>query len=34
MNNDALRAQNLDSLAGKIVRVNPGTGQGYEDNPY
>ena len=34
VNDDALRAQNLDSLAGKIVRVNPVTGLGYPDNPY
>jgi hypothetical protein len=31
---DALRAQNLDSLAGKILRVNPSNGQGLADNPY
>jgi glucose/arabinose dehydrogenase len=34
VSDDALRAQNLDSLAGKIVRVNPTTGLGYADNPY
>ena len=30
----ALRAQNLDSLGGKILRLNPITGQGYSDNPF
>lgn len=29
-----LRAQNPDSLAGKILRINPMTGQGYADNPF
>jgi glucose/arabinose dehydrogenase len=28
------RAQNLDSLAGKILRINPITGQGYATNPF
>jgi beta-mannanase/glucose/arabinose dehydrogenase len=30
----ALRALNLDSLAGKILRINPINGQGYPDNPF
>jgi glucose/arabinose dehydrogenase len=30
----ALRAQNLDSLSGKILRINPETGLGYSDNPF
>jgi glucose/arabinose dehydrogenase len=30
----ALRAQNLDSLGGKILRINPETGLGYPDNPF
>jgi glucose/arabinose dehydrogenase len=30
----SVRAQNLDSLAGKILRINPMTGAGYADNPY
>lgn len=30
----ALRSQNLDSLAGKMLRVNPANGQGYADNPF
>ncbi|MBI3244158.1 MAG: PQQ-dependent sugar dehydrogenase [Chloroflexi bacterium] len=30
----ALRSQNPDSLAGKILRINPITGQGYADNPF
>ena len=30
----ALRVQNLDSLAGKIMRINPDTGQAYADNPF
>ena len=30
----ALRAQNLDSLAGKILRIDPATGAGLPDNPY
>ena len=34
VNDDSLRAQNLDSLAGKIMRINPSTGQGLPDNPY
>ena len=34
MNDDSLRAQSLDSLAGKIMRINPSTGQGLPDNPY
>jgi glucose/arabinose dehydrogenase len=29
-----LRAQELDSLAGKLLRINPETGQGYRDNPF
>ncbi len=29
-----VRAQNVDSLAGKILRVNPLTGAGYADNPF
>ncbi len=29
-----LRAQNLDSLAGKIMRIDPTTGQGFADNPF
>lgn len=29
-----LRAQDLDSLAGKVLRLNPATGEGYVDNPY
>ncbi len=29
-----VRAQNVDSLAGKILRVNPITGAGYADNPF
>ncbi len=28
------RAQNLDSLAGKVLRVDPITGAGYGDNPF
>ena len=34
VNDDALRAQDLNSLAGKIMRINPNTGQGLPDNPY
>ena len=34
VNDDSLRAQSLDSLAGKIMRINPSTGQGLPDNPY
>ena len=34
VDDNALRAQNLDSLAGKIMRINPATGQGVADNPY
>lgn len=30
----ALRAQNLDSLGGKILRVNPANGQGSTTNPF
>jgi len=30
----ALRAQNLDSLAGKILRIDPITGLGLPDNPF
>lgn len=30
----ALRALNLDSLNGKILRINPITGEGYPDNPF
>ncbi len=30
----AFRAQNLDCLAGKILRVDPATGAGLPDNPY
>jgi PKD repeat protein/glucose/arabinose dehydrogenase len=30
----ALRAQNLDSLAGKILRIDPVTGDGLSDNPF
>ncbi len=30
----ALRAQSLDSLAGKILRIDPSTGQGYSSNPF
>lgn len=30
----ALRAQNLDSLAGKILRIDPATGEGLADNPF
>ena len=29
-----VRAQSVDSLAGKILRVNPLTGAGYADNPF
>jgi glucose/arabinose dehydrogenase len=29
-----VRAQNVDSLAGKILRINPLTGFGYSDNPF
>jgi glucose/arabinose dehydrogenase len=34
VNDDALRAQDLNSLAGKIMRIDPNTGQGLPDNPY
>ena len=34
VNDDALRAQDLNSLAGKIIRIDPNTGQGLPDNPY
>ena len=30
----ALRAQNLDSLAGKVLRIDPMTGNGLPDNPF
>jgi glucose/arabinose dehydrogenase/photosystem II stability/assembly factor-like uncharacterized protein len=30
----AARAQDIDSLGGKILRVNPKTGAGYPDNPF
>jgi glucose/arabinose dehydrogenase len=30
----SLRALNLDSLAGKVLRIDPLTGQGYSDNPF
>lgn len=30
----ALRAQNKDRLAGKILRINPANGQGLADNPF
>lgn len=30
----ALRAQNIDRLSGKILRVNPATGAGLSDNPF
>lgn len=30
----AFRAQNLDCLAGKILRIDPATGDGVSDNPY
>jgi glucose/arabinose dehydrogenase len=30
----ALRAQSIDRLAGKILRVNPANGQGLTDNPF
>lgn len=30
----SIRAQQLDSLAGKVLRIDPLTGQGYPDNPY
>lgn len=30
----ALRALDLDSLNGKLLRINPITGQGYADNPF
>lgn len=29
-----LRSLDIDSMAGKILRVNPETGQGYADNPF
>ncbi|TWU01330.1 carbohydrate-binding domain-containing protein [Stieleria varia] len=29
-----LRALDLDSLSGKVLRINPITGQGYTDNPF
>ena len=31
---NALRAQDLDSLAGKIMRIDPITGEGRSDNPF
>ena len=30
----AFRSQSLQSLAGKILRINPATGQGYPSNPF
>jgi glucose/arabinose dehydrogenase len=30
----ALRTLDVDSLSGKIMRINPMTGQGYSDNPF
>ncbi|MCC6831394.1 MAG: PQQ-dependent sugar dehydrogenase [Thermoleophilia bacterium] len=30
----ALRSQDLDSLAGKLLRIDPATGDGVPDNPY
>lgn len=30
----ALRAQDLDSLGGKVLRIDPITGDGYADNPF
>ncbi len=30
----AYRAQDINSLAGKILRINPATGEGYDSNPY
>lgn len=30
----SMRAQNVDSLAGKVLRINPLTGDGYSDNPF
>jgi glucose/arabinose dehydrogenase len=30
----SLRSQHLDSLAGKILRIDPGTGLGLQDNPF
>ena len=30
----ALRSQSLDSLAGKVLRLNPANGQGLADNPF
>lgn len=30
----ALRSQDLDSLAGKLLRIDPATGNGVPDNPY
>ncbi len=30
----ALRVQNVDSLSGKVLRINPITGQGLSDNPF
>jgi len=32
--NENMRAQSIDSLAGKILRVDPLTGNGYPDNPF
>jgi glucose/arabinose dehydrogenase/PKD repeat protein len=34
VNRPALRAQMLDSLAGKILRINPDTGEGVPGNPF
>jgi glucose/arabinose dehydrogenase len=30
----SLRALNVDSLAGKVMRIRPDTGEGYPDNPF
>lgn len=34
VNDNALRSQNLDSLGGKMLRINPEDGTGYFDNPF
>ena len=34
VSDEAARAQDLNSLAGKIMRIDPNTGQGLPDNPY